>query len=82
MTNPKHQGERMKRALKAKDKTKKLLGDFPGISGIGVGWDAKGHPILKVNIHQDAEEAVREVIPSSVDGIPVEVETVEDIFLE
>ena len=82
MTNPKLQGERMKRALKAKEEAKKLLGDLPGISGIGVGWDAEEQPIVKVNLHQEADEATRKKIPKVVDGVPVKIETVEDIFLE
>jgi hypothetical protein len=77
-----HQGERMNRALKAKDKAKKLLGDLPGISGIGITWDSKGRPIVKVNLHHQAGKAIRKKIPKSVDGIRVKVETVEDIFLE
>ena len=82
MCDPDPHSESMERALIAKDKAKELLHEVPGISGIGVSWDAEGHPILKVNLHQEADEAVRDSIPKSVDGIPVKVETVEDIFLE
>ena len=82
MTNPKLQRERMKRALKAKDKAKELLREVPGISGIGVSWDAEGHPILKVNVHQQADEEVRKRIPQEVEGVRVKVEMVGDVFLE
>lgn len=76
------QSERMKRALKAKDKTKKLLGEVPWISGIGITWDSEGRPIVKVNVNHRADKAVRKKIPKRVDGVPVVVDTVEDIFLE
>jgi hypothetical protein len=82
MGEPEPQSEQMKRALKAKEKAKELLDEVPGISGIGISWDSKGRPIVKVNLHQEAEKAVRKKIPKTVDGIRVKVEMVGDIFLE
>lgn len=82
MSNPKHQGDRLEQALKAKEKAKELLREVPGISGIGVGWDKRGRPLVKVNLHHKADKATRKKIPKSVDGVRVEVELVEDIFLE
>ena len=82
MDDPVPQSKGMKRALKAKDKVKDLLHEVPWISGIGVGWDKKGRPLIKVNLHQDADKATRKRIPKKVDGVRVKVERVEDISLE
>ena len=82
MSKTKLQRVRMKRALKAKEKTKKLLSEIPWVNGIGITWDSKGRPIVKVNLNHQADEVVREKIPKRVDGVEVVVDLVGDIFLE
>ena len=72
----------MKRALKAKEKAKELLSEVPWVSGIGVGWDKRGRPLIKLNLHQDADKSTRMRIPKKVEGVRVKVERVEDISLE
>jgi hypothetical protein len=62
----------MKAALQAKEKTKELLKDVPGIDGIGITWDDDGHPCVRVNVDIE-EETSRWEIPATVDGVPIKV---------
>lgn len=71
----------MKAALQAKEKTKELLKDLPGIDGIGITWDDDGQPCVRVNVDVEAE-ASRLEVPKSVDGVPVKVEIVRQARLE
>lgn len=71
----------MKAALQAKEKTKELLKDVPGIDGIGITWDDDGQPCVRVNIDIE-EERSRRQIPASVDGVPIKVEFVRQARLE
>jgi hypothetical protein len=72
----------MKRALKAKEKAKELLSENPWVNGVGITWDSKGHPIVKVNVNHQADEDVLEKIPNRVDGVEVVVDMVGDVLLE
>ena len=72
----------MKAALEAKEETKRLLKGLPGVSGVGVTWDKKGEPCVRVNIDYEISEESRKKIPSSVRGIPILTEKVGRILAE
>jgi len=64
----------MKAALQAKQETKQILEGLPGVNGIGITWDDEGKPCVRVNIDFQIPEESRKKIPSSVQGIPIQVE--------
>lgn len=64
----------MKAAFQAKEKTKEILKEVPGINGIGVTWDDEGKPCVRVNVDFEISEESRKKIPSFVQGVPVLVE--------
>ena len=72
----------MKDALLAKDKAKEILKGLPGINGIGVTWDEEGKPCVRVNVYFEISEESRKKIPSSVQGVPVQVEEIGAIQTE
>jgi hypothetical protein len=72
----------MKRALHAKEKIREILRDLPGINGIGVTWDDKGQPCVRVNIDFEIKESDRKKIPSLIEGVPVLVEVVGQAQME
>jgi hypothetical protein len=72
----------MSSVLEAKKRMLELLGNLPGIAGIGIGWDDKGRACVRVNVNPKIDQASRRKIPSSVDGVPVKVEQVGPIQTE
>lgn len=72
----------MKRALQAKEKMREILRDLPGINGIGVTWDDKGQPCVRVNVDFEIKELDRQKIPPLIEGVPVLVEVTEQARME
>lgn len=72
----------MKEALSAKQEMKEILKGVSGITGIGITWDEKGQPCVRVNIDVSISRHDRNKIPSEVGGVPVCVETVSGIQME
>jgi hypothetical protein len=72
----------MQAALQAKEVMKEMLRDLPGINGIGVAWDKKGEPCVRVNVDFEISTASRNKIPSFVEGVPVLVEEMGRIQTE
>lgn len=72
----------MKTALQAKEKTREILKDLPGINDIGITWDDSGQPCVRVNIDNEIKEADRRRIPPRVSGVPILVEITGGAQLE
>jgi hypothetical protein len=72
----------MKQALDVKAKVSELLRGLPGISGVGVTWDASGQPVVRVNVANGMGASDRRRIPSQLDKVPILVEEVGAIAFE
>lgn len=69
----------MKEALRAKEQTKELVRDVPGISGVGIAWDERGEPCIRVNVEQSMSDVTRRQIPAQVNAVPIKIEAVGPI---
>lgn len=73
---------RMTRVLEAKRETARILEGVPWINGIGISWDDRGRPCVKVNLDARADDEIRRRIPERVKCVPVIVHLTTDIRLE
>lgn len=53
-----------------------MLGDLPGLVGIGVTKTARGGYALRVNLEREAARAGRGRVPKTIGGVPVAVAAV------
>jgi len=72
----------MQRAYAARDKARELLGDLPGINGVGITWDDAGEPCVRVNVERSISDENRRRIPKAIDDVPVLVEIIGPIRME
>ena len=72
----------MKAALEAKEEAKRVLSGLPGVNGIGLTWDKKGEPCVRVNIDYEISEETRRKIPASLRGVPILTQKVGRISAE
>jgi hypothetical protein len=72
----------MRAALEAKEMTKEMLRDLPGVNGVGITWDQEGKLCVRVNVDLDITKDSLSKIPSFVEGVPVLVEEIGRIQLE
>ncbi|MGH9762975.1 MAG: hypothetical protein ACREDR_45950 [Blastocatellia bacterium] len=72
----------VKAALQAKEIAKEILKGLPGVNGIGITWDDRGQPCVRVNVESEITEESRKKIPASVEGVPVLVQRINAIRTE
>ena len=72
----------MKAVLEAKKEAMKILKGLPGVNGIGLTWDEKGEPCVRVNVYHETSEETRKKIPASVRGVPILTEEIGKITTE
>lgn len=72
----------MKDAIKAKKKMQKMLKGISGINGIGITWDERGKPCVRVNVSFDIDKVNRSKIPPHIDNVKVKIESIDHIELE
>lgn len=72
----------MSKARAAKEVVKRLLAGVDGISGIGVGWDTNGDPVVLVNVSKQAAANVRTRLARQPLGVPIVIEEVGAISFE
>jgi hypothetical protein len=72
----------IKAVLEAKEEAKKILEGLPGVDGIGLTWDEKGEPCVRVNVDYEISEETRKKIPASVHGVPILTEEIGKIRAE
>ena len=72
----------MKAALEAKEEAKRVLRGLPGVNGIGLTWDKKGEPCVRVNVDYEISEETRKKIPASLRGVPILTQRVGRISVE
>jgi hypothetical protein len=63
-------------ARSAKERAAELLGNLPGLIGIGLTKSARGGYALKVNLESEPTPARRSKLPKAIDGVPIAFEVV------
>ncbi len=69
----------LEQVRKAKEALKVKLNRAPWLRGIGIGKSSAGSYVVRVLVQQLSHE-VREALPPEIEGVPVEVDVVGDIF--
>lgn len=72
----------MKAALQAKEETKEILKGVPGVNGIGLAWNDRGEPCVRVNIDSQISEESRKKIPAIVQGVEILTQEIGRMTLE
>lgn len=65
-------------AERAQRRAKERFGRMRGVRGVGVTWDAHGDAHVRINVDSEMRDAVGHVIPSSLDGVAIELRSVRD----
>ncbi len=63
-------------ARAAKRRAAEMLGDLPGLVGIGLTKTARGGYAVRVNLEREAARAGRGRVPKTIGGVPVAVAAV------
>ena len=71
------QPERLQDAIDAQERHTNALLQEPGVLGTAAGWNAAGEPVIKVYMSTSASSSG---LPQSLDGIPLVVENIGQVF--